>query len=747
MDLGTESSKYPGDVTQGTSEEAPSNLPTVLIACGAVGGAVLVALTIAVCRYCLGRRKGIKSEVRGDYGEGENFDINVHTLSDIPEDAVPTLVLSGGQLGVPDQSTQRRVSFQGVDLLDDDDSPLRRDSNKRRRYTEGDFHHLKKARLNKTLGLPAILKSASVDSPRPARETYPLLTITHADEMADEAESPKETDTESPGPDSRRSDRRKSSEVSVPVEVHRGSEPSKQEGSGEQSAVRQFFRKLQKHASLDAVLPSQQKIQQWKTSRPWKSFDCQVLSSHPRPLLRQRAVSDPVERDPGKPDFTLDRKNKNSSSRFQSTGNFQALAGAEDLTPVQSQQAENKTASLSAPDNKDLSRHIWHLRTTLELDTDVSSQHGAESPNGDNLSSPEQEGSEGKVVGCVSPAAAASAPQGPAARPRSPRRPLSRQASEERETEGGGGGGEDPPSPNTRLLMMQSDSGYVSIEKQPKLVHQKEGIRFTFDEEDLESMAAVREVPTTFATATSPRVTVQDFSQDQEKQQEQEQSEPSQEKQQEQGQSELSPVPLSPKSAAERRKSFTSEGKTEPVPMDLEASAEGNSGHRPASPSKQLVVKGKFRLASAKERYEYPRRDYSIDEKTDAIFNEFLRQDVMFEDTLSVRSRRRHHRKRHSESLSEQANHHSAHAHNRSPERHRLPISGSNTLPHDKSKNKGIMRRLVPDNHDRSMHKVVTERTDDRVSVESGSILPRRATSPNTTTTSSEKTDTGRNTL
>ncbi|XP_035699248.1 uncharacterized protein LOC118431916 [Branchiostoma floridae] len=329
MDLGTESSKSPGDVTQGTSEEAPSNLPTVLIACGAVGGAVLVVLTIAVCRYCLGRRKGLKSDVRGDYGEGENFDINVHTLSDIPEDTVPTLVLSGGQLGVPDQSTQRRVSFQGVDLLDDDDSPLRRDSNKRRRYTEGDFHHLKKARLNKTLGLPAILKSASVDSPRPARETYPLLTITHADEMADEPESPKETDTESPGPDSCRSDRRKSSEVSVPVEVHRGSEPPK-EGSGEQSAVRQFFRKLQKHASLDAVLPSQQKIQQWKTCRPWKSFDCQVLSSHPRPLLRQRAVSDPVERDPGKTDIELGRKAKNSSGRFQSTGSFQVVAGAEE---------------------------------------------------------------------------------------------------------------------------------------------------------------------------------------------------------------------------------------------------------------------------------------------------------------------------------------------------------------------------------------------------------------------------------
>ncbi|XP_019618311.1 PREDICTED: voltage-dependent calcium channel beta subunit-associated regulatory protein-like [Branchiostoma belcheri] len=728
MDLGTESSKYPGDVTQGTSEEAPSNLPTVLIAVGAVGGAVLVVLTIAVCRYCLGRRKGLKSEVRGDYGEGENFDINVHTLSDIPEDAVPTLVLSGGQLGVPDQSTQRRVSFQGVDLLDDDDSPLRRDSNKRRRYTEGDFHHLKKARLNKTLGLPAILKSASVDSPRPARETYPLLTITHADEMADEPESPKETDTESPGPDSRRSDRRKSSEVSVPVEVHRGSEPSK-EGSGEQSAVRQFFRKLQKHASLDAVLPSQQKIQQWKTSRPWKSFDCQVLSSHPRPLLRQRAVSDPVERDPGKHDFTLDRKTKNSPGRFQSTESFQTVVGAEDITAGQNQKVENRTTSLSTPDNKDLSRHIWQLRTTLELDT--ASQHSAESPNGDNLSSPEQEGAEGRKgteMGGVSPAVAtASAEPGPAG-PRSSRRPFSRQASEERETEGGGG--EDPPSPNTRLLMMQADSGYVSIEKQPKLVHQKEGIRFTFDDEDLESMAAVPEVPITSPTVTSPRVTVQDFSQEQEKQQEH-------------GQAQLSPVPLSPKSAAERRKSFTSDGKAEPVLMELEASAEGNSSHRPASPSKQLVVKGKFRLASAKERYEYPRRDYSIDEKTDAVFNEFLRQDVMFEDTLSVRSRRRHHRKRHSESLSEQANHS---AQNRSPERHRLPISGSNTLPHDKSKNKGIMRRLVPDNHDRSMHKVVTERTDDRVSVESGNILPRRATSPNTST-SSEKTDTGRNTL
>ncbi|KAI8503426.1 hypothetical protein Bbelb_183970 [Branchiostoma belcheri] len=59
--LHVDSTQQHGDVTQGTSEEAPSNLPTVLIAVGAVGGAVLVVLTIAVCRYCLGRRKGLKS--------------------------------------------------------------------------------------------------------------------------------------------------------------------------------------------------------------------------------------------------------------------------------------------------------------------------------------------------------------------------------------------------------------------------------------------------------------------------------------------------------------------------------------------------------------------------------------------------------------------------------------------------------------------------------------------------------------
>ncbi|CAK7293115.1 Voltage-dependent calcium channel beta subunit-associated regulatory protein [Vulpes lagopus] len=81
-------------------------------------------------------------------------------------------------------------------------------------------------------------------------------------------------------------------------------------------------------------------------------------------------------------------------------------------------------------------------------------------------------------------------------------------------------------------------------------------------------------------------------------------------------------------SASERRSSFTSAGRTTTVGSSFEAApASTEAPARPRSP------RAWPRRA--------PRRDYSIDEKTDALFHEFLRHDPHFDDALPCAARHR----------------------------------------------------------------------------------------------------------
>ncbi|CAD7685894.1 unnamed protein product [Nyctereutes procyonoides] len=79
-------------------------------------------------------------------------------------------------------------------------------------------------------------------------------------------------------------------------------------------------------------------------------------------------------------------------------------------------------------------------------------------------------------------------------------------------------------------------------------------------------------------------------------------------------------------SASEKRSSFTSAGRTTTVGSSFEAApASAEAPARPRSP------RAWPRRA--------PRRDYSIDEKTDALFHEFLRHDPHFDDALPCAAR------------------------------------------------------------------------------------------------------------
>ncbi|XP_077716859.1 voltage-dependent calcium channel beta subunit-associated regulatory protein isoform X4 [Canis aureus] len=81
-------------------------------------------------------------------------------------------------------------------------------------------------------------------------------------------------------------------------------------------------------------------------------------------------------------------------------------------------------------------------------------------------------------------------------------------------------------------------------------------------------------------------------------------------------------------SASEKRSSFTSAGRTTTVGGSFEAApASTEAPARPRSP------RAWPRRA--------PRRDYSIDEKTDALFHEFLRHDPHFDDALPCAARHR----------------------------------------------------------------------------------------------------------
>nr|XP_025717036.1 voltage-dependent calcium channel beta subunit-associated regulatory protein-like [Callorhinus ursinus] len=81
-------------------------------------------------------------------------------------------------------------------------------------------------------------------------------------------------------------------------------------------------------------------------------------------------------------------------------------------------------------------------------------------------------------------------------------------------------------------------------------------------------------------------------------------------------------------SASEKRSSFTSAGRTATVGSSFEgALAPTEAPARPRSP------RAWPRRA--------PRRDYSIDEKTDALFHEFLRHDPHFDNALPCATRHR----------------------------------------------------------------------------------------------------------
>ncbi|XP_070478335.1 voltage-dependent calcium channel beta subunit-associated regulatory protein isoform X2 [Equus przewalskii] len=88
-----------------------------------------------------------------------------------------------------------------------------------------------------------------------------------------------------------------------------------------------------------------------------------------------------------------------------------------------------------------------------------------------------------------------------------------------------------------------------------------------------------------------------------------------------------------PPSASEKRSSFTSAGRVATVGSSFEVAPTSAPEAPPEAPARPRSPRAWPRRA--------PRRDYSIDEKTDALFHEFLRHDPHFDDAPPAAARHR----------------------------------------------------------------------------------------------------------
>lgn len=111
------------------------------------------------------------------------------------------------------------------------------------------------------------------------------------------------------------------------------------------------------------------------------------------------------------------------------------------------------------------------------------------------------------------------------------------------------------------------------------------------------------------------------------------------------------------RSASERRRFFTNSGRKETVELcesfetrlfkeELEEEASETSAETPPSKATAATavatVRDDDRQTQSKSRKCFRRRDYSIDERTEALFNEFLRHDPQFDQQSSPLLRHRH---------------------------------------------------------------------------------------------------------
>ncbi|XP_048415956.2 voltage-dependent calcium channel beta subunit-associated regulatory protein isoform X2 [Stegostoma tigrinum] len=445
-------------------------------------------------------------------------------------------------------STGRRVSFNEASLFDHG----KKTQEKGRRYTltEGDFHHLKNARLTTLHISPPSLKIVTIHECESSENNSLAMT------------------TQAPS----------SSKTNLSIFQIEGLAGNTKGGGNSnaveavtapsQGTVLQFFTKLRRNTSLESASPYF-KIKKWKFETSQRALSLDTRGSPKRHQFhRQRAASESMEhedQDPHQTDIiqyiahTDDVTFGTPSTPFTqppsspppSAGRLDA---AENL-PNGSESAERRESS----DQQRICRDIWNLRASLELY--ISSDQS--SNDKDSVRSDAE--SVCSAGGLPSTLSQDTVDEADDLEEVTVSKRL-KQDSVESER------GSDTETSTRKLLQM--DSGYASIEAPSRLLEDR------ILKADTENGA-------------------QD------------------------------------KTASEKRRFFTSSGRKGTVfesydvkTLSEEIEEEGAVGGEPGSPIDWSPYGQMFVT-----RDYLHRRDYSIDEKSDALFNEFLRHDPQFDDS------------------------------------------------------------------------------------------------------------------
>ncbi|KAG8519180.1 Voltage-dependent calcium channel beta subunit-associated regulatory protein, partial [Galemys pyrenaicus] len=438
-------------------------------------------------------------------------------------------------------STGRRVSFNEAALFEQS----RKAQDKGRRYTltEGDFHHLKNARLTH-LHLPPLRivtihecdsgEASAAATPHPAAPPKASLAIFQPPGKA--------LTGRSVGPSSALpGDPYNSATGTTDFQIS----PSPSSDSGEGTS---FFTRLRRHASLDGASPYF-KVKKWKLEPSQRASSLDTRGSPKRHhFQRQRAASESTEQagDAPQADFIQYITSTGDATAFSLPRPFMAsptspsptlgrlgtseeagtVGEASPESPLQrdsDEGPEQQESDAGQEQAQTIYRDIWSLRASLELHAAATSDHSSSGNDRDSVRSGDSSGS-----GSGGPAPTFPPPSPPPT-PRA---------------------GDGETSGPRKLLQM--DSGYASIEGRGA------------GEDGLPG-------------------------------------------------------------ASEERFSFAGHS------ASVGGSFEGTPADAPARPH------------SPRAWPRRPRRDYSIDEKTDALFHEFLRHDPHFDDAPQARHRARAH--------------------------------------------------------------------------------------------------------
>ncbi|XP_006876777.1 PREDICTED: protein Dos [Chrysochloris asiatica] len=384
-------------------------------------------------------------------------------------------------------ATGRRVSFNEAALFEQS----RKAQDKGRRYTltEGDFHHLKNARLTH-LHLPPlkIITIHECDSGEASAVTTPHPPAPSKGSLAIFQPPGKALTGRSVGPSSAlpgdpynsaagaagfveispsvSSDSGEGTSLDAGARSARASGPGAAVGPGEAGAgsVLQFLTRLRRHASLDGASPYF-KVKKWKLEASQRACSLDTRGSPKRHhFQRQRAASESMEQEVDVPhsDFIQYIARAGDTVAFPSPGPFlasptspppalgrleaaeeqgAAAGGASPESPTERGSTGPDSEQQQQPDSDPEQTQtgcndIWRLRASLELHAATASDHSSSGNDHDSVRSGDSSGSGGPP-----PAFPPSSPP-PAPRPKD---------------------GDASETGGSRKLL-QMDSGYASIE-------------------------------------------------------------------------------------------------------------------------------------------------------------------------------------------------------------------------------------------------------------------------------------------